>query len=138
MTGTKSIVLIAAVMVFFLVSCSPVGFEQSIEEVFVATPDTISVADSSRYNDIRVRLVASLGNSTAFRLDHIGYSLTDTLFSFVVFVYRYEKSNELYVVKEIKLDSTLVLFLNPPRYGKHYFKFFDSQNSFLIDSTLVY
>ena len=71
MTGTKSIVLIAAVVVFVLVSCTPTGTEQIIEEVFVATPDTISVPDSSLYNNIRVRLVARIGSTTEFRLDRI-------------------------------------------------------------------
>ncbi len=138
MTGTKSIVLIAAVMVIILASCTPTGAEQTIEEVFVATPDSIAVPDSSLYNNIRVRLVARIGSTTAFRLDRIETSMKDTLFSFAVFVYHKEKTGEVYIVRNIILDSTLVLVLNPPRYGRHYFKVFDSQNSFLIDSTVVY
>ena len=128
----------AVVAMILLYSCTPTGADESIEEIFVATPDTISVPDSSRYNDIRVRLVAHLGGSTAFRLERISYSLKDTLFSLAIFTYHKEKSGEQYMSKDVILDSTLVLVLNPPRYGKHYFKVFDSQSSYLIDSTVVY
>lgn len=138
MTGAKSILFVAAGLLVVAVSCTPTSAEQSIEEVFVATPDSISVPDSSLFNNIRVRLVARLGSTTAFRLDRIETSLKDTLFSFAVFAYHKEKTGEVYIVRNIVLDSTLVLVLNPPRYGKHYFKVFDSQSSFLIDSTIVY
>ena len=138
MTGTKHIVLIAAVTALVMHSCTPSGIDERIEEVYVATPDSIFVPDSSAYNNIRVRLVARIGSTTAFRLDRIETSLKDTLFSFVVFVYHSEKTGEVYLERNIILDSTLALGLNPPRYGKHYFKVFDSQSSYLIDSTVVY
>lgn len=138
MAGVKSNIAVAVLVMILSYSCTPTGVDQSIEEIFVATPDTISVPDSSRYNDIHVRLVAHLGGSTAFRLERISYSLKDTLFSLAIFTYHKEKSGEQYMSKDVILDSTLVLVLNPPRYGRHYFKVFDREGGFLIDSTIVY
>ena len=123
---------------FILVCCAPSGLEESIDRILVATNRNLQVPDSSRYNNIQVRIVALLGPSTAYSLDRIEYTLSDTLFRFVVFSRHKEQTGDVVREKEIILDSTMVLVLNPPKFGKHYFKLFDNQPSVLSDSTIVY
>ena len=133
----KSKTTIAVFLVFVLTSCKVGGLDESIDQTFVATPRDLAVPDSSRYNDIRVRVVAYLGPTSAYSLDHIAVSFKDTLFNVAVFSRHKERSGDVITEMDVILDSTLVMALSPPRYIKHYFKLFDGEGAFLLDSTLV-
>jgi hypothetical protein len=126
-----------AILLLSILSCNPRGFDETIDQTFVASPRDLVVPDSSNPNNILVRIVAYLGPTTAFSLDRITTSLTDTLFSLAVIARHKEKTGDAIKDMDIILDSTMVLKLSPARYIKHYFKLFDSQGGFLLDSTLI-
>lgn len=116
--------------------CTPVsGYEEAYDIAVYGYITQFDVPDSSAQNNIRVRLKGTIGESTAYRFDQIGYSQTDSLFRIAVIGRESFKTGVVYEPKNNDFDTTVVL--TTPRKGMHYIDILAAQGT-LHDSTFVY
>jgi len=111
-----------AFAVIFIVSCGPTSYEEKAEFQEVAEITAFSVPDSASSTNIPVTISAILGKTTASSLLAIVSERTDSLFKFVVYSKRIDNTSVQPEIKDVTLDTTLVLSTNPPRVGLHYFR----------------
>ncbi len=126
--------------IFFILAtfygCGPVENEFSIDEpTYPPVTRFEAVADSSFRETIRLRIVANIGQTTAYTFDKIVTARRDTLFLVAVLGRYMESSKSTYEPRQLLLDTVIVL--QSPKLGMHYFEL-DPRNGGLVDSTFVY
>jgi hypothetical protein len=111
------------------VSCKS-SFDDSVEYETVAQINDFSVPDTAPSASIPVHIAGLIGKTTASSFKSIFYQRTDSLFEFAVYGRLIDKSNEVYVTKDITFDTTFVISNNPPRTGRHIFIIYGSNGAF--------
>lgn len=128
---------VGPLIVLLTVDCSPVApFEESFDLPVVAYVDSLHVPDISSRASIPVRLIGTIGPTSAYRFDFIQHERRDTLFRIAVWGRWQEKSGVQYEKRNIVFDTTLVL--SSTRVGMHYLEALGANNKILVDSTFVY
>lgn len=124
-------------LVFFVSSCFPTSFDESVEFRVLAEISQFSVPDSVRSTSIPVKITGLIGRTSAYSFETIVSERRDSLFEFAVYGKRVEKAGARYNILDITFDTTLVITTNPPRIGLHYFKVYGSNGTF-SDSSRLY
>ena len=122
-------VVIYVLLAFVILSCNS-SFEDSIEYDVPGEISIFSVPDSAPSAAIPVHIAGLLGRTTAFSFQGVEYLRTDSLFEFRVHGRRIDRLGEVYTVKDISFDTTLVLSTSPPRVGQHLFRVYGSNGTF--------
>ena len=105
------------------------------EGVVIATVNTFELADSSLADSILVHLAGIIGETTAYKFDHIDTTRTNSVFRIVVWGTWKRSSNETYQSALISFDTLLVL--TSPLQGLHVVEVLSGTTT-LRDSTIVY
>jgi hypothetical protein len=118
-------------------SCGPLVNETVVEQVVQASIDTLFVADSARFNNIRATIRGVWGKTTAYRFGAVVYSRNRYEFNIAVWAVDHEESKLTYEQKDIKFDTTMIFQVPADSLGKYYFKVYGS-NGIFTDSTIAY
>ena len=120
------LLLLFALMTF---SCKS-SFDDSLEYETVAQINLFSVPDSAPSASIPVHIAGLIGKTSASSFKSVYYQRTDSLFEFAVYGRLIDKSNEVYVPRDVTFDTTLVISINPPRTGRHIFIVYGNNGAF--------
>jgi hypothetical protein len=104
----------------------------------LADVSSLSVPDTSRYDNIRVSMSGVLGWTSGSSFEGVAYQRTDTLFEIVVYAREVYDSGFKYEAIEVRFDTTLALSVPKPANGKEYFFHLLGGNQILQDSSYVY
>ena len=117
--------------------CNWPASSEHISNRVLADVSSLSVPDTSRFDDIKVSMSGVLGYSTAFSLEGIAFERRDTLIEFVVYAKEEYKSGVRYESREVSFDTTMVLSVPQPIGLKQHFFRLTGANQVLYDSTYV-
>jgi hypothetical protein len=128
-------------LLFFIVlgtasSCGPVTpFEETVDELVLASVDTLVVPPSAPRDSIPTRIAGVIGTTSAFSFDFVHHTRSDTLFRVTVWGRFKFRSGDVPQLKQVAFDTTIVL--RSPAAGKHFIEL-RGANRILRDSTVVY
>lgn len=117
--------------------CNPADSEYYSISI-LADVHSLSVPDSSRHDDIRVRMTGGLGSSSAVSFERITVQTTDSSLQFAVYGRQVYDSGKRYDELDVKFDTTLVLSVPQPLHGRIWQFQLLGANQVLRDSSFVY
>jgi hypothetical protein len=103
----------------------------------LAEVHSLSVPDSSRYNDIRVRMTGLLGTTSAVSFERITVQTADSSIELAVYGRQIYDSGKRYDVLDVKFDTTLVVSVPQPSRARLYAFRLLGANQILRDSSFV-